>query len=178
MGASETSPVRALHAAGQGETARDPISTFRRSYPFPCTNSACDHHPIIPPTCRTCAGGLLLPCPYPVPICFCGGALAARQHTYVQVVLTSHSWYFFVMSLRFGVTHGVGMSQLFNAPRALTVTSAAIPVLAGQPALVPLKLKGLEGCLNAGSRCKRRMRSTSWAELATTSISTPLSAWS
>ncbi len=37
------------------------------------------------------------------------------------------------------------MSALFNAPRALTVTSAAIPVLAGQPALVPLKLEGSEG---------------------------------
>ena len=34
---------------------------------------------------------------------------------------------------------------LFNAPRALTVTSAAIPVLAGQPALVPIKLEGSEG---------------------------------
>ena len=37
------------------------------------------------------------------------------------------------------------MSYLFNAPRALTVTSAAIPVLAGQPALIPLKLEGSEG---------------------------------
>ena len=35
--------------------------------------------------------------------------------------------------------------SLFNAPRALTVTSAAIPVLAGRPALVPLKLEGSEG---------------------------------
>ncbi|RFO96247.1 type VI secretion system tip protein VgrG [Rhodoferax lacus] len=34
---------------------------------------------------------------------------------------------------------------LFNAPRALTVQSAAIPVVAGQPALVPLKLEGAEG---------------------------------
>ena len=34
---------------------------------------------------------------------------------------------------------------LFNAPRALTVKSPAIPVVAGQPALVPLKLVGSEG---------------------------------
>ncbi len=34
---------------------------------------------------------------------------------------------------------------LFNAPRVLTVRSAAIPVIAGQPALVPLKLEGEEG---------------------------------
>jgi type VI secretion system secreted protein VgrG len=34
---------------------------------------------------------------------------------------------------------------LFNAPRALTVTSPAIPQVAGQPALVPLKLEGSEG---------------------------------
>ncbi len=37
------------------------------------------------------------------------------------------------------------MPGLFNAPRALTVKSPAIPVLAGQPALVPLKLEGAEG---------------------------------
>ncbi len=37
------------------------------------------------------------------------------------------------------------MSGLFVAPRVLTVTSPAIPVLAGQPALVPLKLEGTEG---------------------------------
>ena len=37
------------------------------------------------------------------------------------------------------------MSALFSAPRALTVRSPAIPVLAGQPALVPLKLEGVEG---------------------------------
>ena len=36
------------------------------------------------------------------------------------------------------------MSDLFNAPRALTVRSPAIPVVAGQPALVPLKLEGTE----------------------------------
>jgi len=37
------------------------------------------------------------------------------------------------------------MSALFSAPRALTVRSPAIPVLAGQPVLVPLKLEGVEG---------------------------------
>jgi type VI secretion system secreted protein VgrG len=37
------------------------------------------------------------------------------------------------------------MPGLFNSPRALTVKSPAIPVLAGQPALVPLKLEGSEG---------------------------------
>lgn len=37
------------------------------------------------------------------------------------------------------------MPGLFNAPRALTVKSPAIPVMAGQPALVPLKLEGSEG---------------------------------
>ena len=37
------------------------------------------------------------------------------------------------------------MSGLFHAPRALTVKSAAIPDLAGTPALVPLKLEGSEG---------------------------------
>ncbi len=35
--------------------------------------------------------------------------------------------------------------SLFNAPRALTVRSPAIPVVAGQAALVPLKLEGTEG---------------------------------
>ena len=35
--------------------------------------------------------------------------------------------------------------SLFNAPRALTVKSPAIPVVAGQPALEPLKLEGTEG---------------------------------
>ena len=39
------------------------------------------------------------------------------------------------------------MSVVFNAPRALTVKSPAIPVVAGQPALVPLKLEGSE-CVN------------------------------
>jgi type VI secretion system secreted protein VgrG len=34
---------------------------------------------------------------------------------------------------------------LFNAPRTLTVTSPAIPVVAGQAALVPLRLEGAEG---------------------------------
>ena len=34
---------------------------------------------------------------------------------------------------------------LFHAPRALTVRSAAIPEVAGAPALVPLKLYGREG---------------------------------
>ena len=34
---------------------------------------------------------------------------------------------------------------LFNAPRALTVASPAIPQVAGQPALVPIKLEGSEG---------------------------------
>jgi type VI secretion system secreted protein VgrG len=34
---------------------------------------------------------------------------------------------------------------MFNTPRVLTVSSPAIPVLAGQPALVPLKLEGSEG---------------------------------
>jgi hypothetical protein len=34
---------------------------------------------------------------------------------------------------------------LFHAPRALTVRSAAIPEVAGAPALVPLKLQGREG---------------------------------
>ena len=34
---------------------------------------------------------------------------------------------------------------LFHAPRALTVRSAAIPEVAGAPALVPLKLAGREG---------------------------------
>jgi type VI secretion system secreted protein VgrG len=34
---------------------------------------------------------------------------------------------------------------LFNAPRVLTVASPAIPVVAGQPALVPIKLEGSEG---------------------------------
>ncbi|RZA30700.1 MAG: hypothetical protein EOP02_00605, partial [Proteobacteria bacterium] len=33
----------------------------------------------------------------------------------------------------------------FPSPRALTVRSAAIPELAGAPALVPLKLQGHEG---------------------------------
>ena len=37
------------------------------------------------------------------------------------------------------------MSGLFHAPRALTVKSPAIPLIAGQPALVPLKLEGAEG---------------------------------
>ncbi len=37
------------------------------------------------------------------------------------------------------------MSGLFSAPRALTVKSPAIPVLAGQPALIPLRLEGSEG---------------------------------
>ncbi len=37
------------------------------------------------------------------------------------------------------------MPGLFTAPRALTVKSPAIPVLAGQPALIPLKLEGTEG---------------------------------
>ena len=37
------------------------------------------------------------------------------------------------------------MSGLFNAPRALTVKSPAIPIIAGQPALVPIKLEGSEG---------------------------------
>ncbi len=37
------------------------------------------------------------------------------------------------------------MPGLFTAPRALTVQSPAIPVVAGQPALVPLKLEGREG---------------------------------
>ncbi len=37
------------------------------------------------------------------------------------------------------------MSGLFSAPRALTVKSPAIPVLAGQPALIPLRLEGTEG---------------------------------
>jgi len=36
------------------------------------------------------------------------------------------------------------MFGLVSAPRALTVTSPAIPVVAGQPALVPLKLEGTE----------------------------------
>ena len=35
--------------------------------------------------------------------------------------------------------------SLFNTPRALTVSSPAIPVVAGQLALVPLKLEGSEG---------------------------------
>jgi type VI secretion system secreted protein VgrG len=35
--------------------------------------------------------------------------------------------------------------SIFNAPRALTVKSPAIPVVAGQAALVPLKLEGAEG---------------------------------
>ena len=37
------------------------------------------------------------------------------------------------------------MSGLFTAARTLTVNSPAIPVLAGTPALVPLKLEGVEG---------------------------------
>ncbi|RFO96693.1 type VI secretion system tip protein VgrG [Rhodoferax lacus] len=37
------------------------------------------------------------------------------------------------------------MSALFHAPRVLTVKSPAIPIVAGQPALVPLKLEGAEG---------------------------------
>jgi type VI secretion system secreted protein VgrG len=36
------------------------------------------------------------------------------------------------------------MFDLFHAPRALTVSSPAIPVVAGQPALVPLRLEGQE----------------------------------
>ncbi len=37
------------------------------------------------------------------------------------------------------------MTGLFHAPRALTVKSPAIPIVAGLPALVPLKLEGSEG---------------------------------
>lgn len=37
------------------------------------------------------------------------------------------------------------MPGLFSTPRVLTVKSAAIPEVAGQPALVPLKLEGTEG---------------------------------
>jgi len=37
------------------------------------------------------------------------------------------------------------MHALFGAPRALSVSSPAIPVVQGQPALVPLKLEGTEG---------------------------------
>ncbi len=36
------------------------------------------------------------------------------------------------------------MLGIFRAPRALTVTSPAIPVVGGQPALVPLKIEGTE----------------------------------
>jgi hypothetical protein len=58
------------------------------------------------------------------------------------------------------------MSHVFNAPRALTVTGPAIPRVAGQPALVPLKLEGTEAVnalFNTGSRCKHLTPCASWA---------------
>lgn len=37
------------------------------------------------------------------------------------------------------------MPGLFSTQRVLTVTSSAIPLVAGQPVLVPIKLEGTEG---------------------------------
>jgi type VI secretion system secreted protein VgrG len=36
------------------------------------------------------------------------------------------------------------MTSLFSSPKVLTITSPAIPQVAGSAALVPLKLSGLE----------------------------------